>query len=94
MKYMQGKMEVRNLFWGDDLKLFAGTEKEIERLMETMQMISKGIIDTKLEIEKCGLMILNKGKTCKCHEFRVNSAENKSTVGEKGYKYMVVIECD
>ena len=48
----------------DDLKLYSGSEKGSESLVQTVRLFSKGI-GIKFGIEKCAMLVMEKGKIVK-----------------------------
>jgi hypothetical protein len=91
--YTLGNVKVNNLLFMDDLKLFAKQEKEIDSLVSTVHAISS---DIRMEfgIQKCGVLVLKRGKIIKSEGIKLCSGEVIKEVEEEGYKYLGILETD
>ena len=60
----KGEIIINYLLFMDDLKLFGKNEKELETLMNTVRIFSNDI-RMDFEINKCGVLIMKRGKLSK-----------------------------
>ena len=91
--YTLGTEKINSLLFMDDLKLFAKNEKEVDSLISTVHGISR---DIRMEfgIQKCGVLILKRGKVVKSQGIKLSSDDVVEEVGKNGYKYLGIIESD
>ena len=77
----------------DDLKLHGKSESEIKGLMSTVEVFSQ---DTGVEfsIEKCGVIIMNRGKVQSTDGMKLPSGKKMRETEEDGYKYLEILEYD
>ena len=77
----------------DDLKLFGQSERDIESLVNTVHGFSCDI-GMQFGIEKCGLIIIKRGKMVICDGIEPPDEEKMKGVNEEGYKYLGIVELD
>lgn len=78
----------------DDLKLFGKTGKQVKSLINTVHIYSERI-SKEFGINKCGILMIQKGKLVHivCIEF--SSDENiKEIDQDSGYEYLGILEAD
>ena len=87
-------VEFNHLFFMDDLKLYAKTERELEELLKIVYKFSKDI-GMEFGFEKCGLLIMKKGLKVKSDGIKLPCGEKIKEVDNHGYKYLGVLqECN
>ena len=91
--YTLGTRKINNLLFMDDIKLFAKSEKEIDSLVATVNAISNDI-GMEFGIQKCGVLVLKRGKVVTSGGIRLTDSEIIREVDENGYKYLGIIESD
>ena len=68
----------------DDLKLFGKTEKQLDTLINSVRVFSSDI-SMEFAIEKCGVLVMKKGKYAKINGIKLpNEEEFKEIDLEKG----------
>ena len=77
----------------DDLKLFGRSERDIESLVNTVHRFSCDI-GMRFGIEKCGVIIMKRGKMVTCDGIELPDGEKMKGVSEEGYKYLGIVELD
>ena len=77
----------------DDLKLYGKSENEIKGLVSTVEVFSQ---DIRMEfgIEKCVVIIMNRGKVKSTDGIELPSGEKIREIEEGGYKYLGILEYD
>ena len=58
------KEKINHLFYMDDFKLYAETEKELDSLIQIIRVFSEDI-GTKFSIKKCSMLVKKRGKKIK-----------------------------
>ena len=74
----------------DNLKLCGKSENEIKGLVSTVEVFSQDI-GMKFGINKCGVIIMNRGKVKSTDRIELPSSE-KIREKEDGYKYLRILE--
>ena len=77
----------------DDLKLFGKSDDQIDSLVQTVFAFSEDI-GMEFGLEKCGVVILKKGKLVKFHGIHLPNQEIMKEVDENGYTYLGILELD
>ena len=85
----KGKSKVNHLLFKDDLKLYGGTQLDVDRLIQTLYTVSDDI-GMRFEIEKCGVLAVCRGKESECEGITIGEVIGK--VDDDGYKYLDIIE--
>ena len=93
--YSLGKNQpkLNHLLYMDDLKLFGQSERDIESLVNTVHRFSCDI-GMRFGIEKCGVIIMKRGKMVTCDGIELPDGEKMKGVSEEGYKYLGIVELD
>ena len=89
----RGKMKVNHLLFIDDLKLFAKDENEIDSLVTTVNVFSEDI-GMMFGVQKCGVVVMKRGKVVSSDGIQLPNGETIKSVGEEGYKYLGMLEID
>ena len=88
-----GGEKTKYLLFMDDLKLYGKSENEIKGLVSTVEVFSQDI-GLEFGIEKCGVIIMNRGKFKSTGWKELPSAEKIKEIEEDGYKYLGILEYD
>ena len=91
--YRLGDMKINHLLFMYDLKMFAKSKNEIDSLVSTVQVISQDI-GMQFGINKCGVIIMKRGKLVKSEDIRLTNGESIKEVSDQGYKYLGILELD
>ena len=77
------EFSLNHLLFMDDLKLYGKNEKQIDSLVRTVHILST---DTGIEIEirKCGLLILKRGKIVRHQGIELPNRETMKEVEQEG----------
>ena len=87
------RAKINNLFIMDDLKLFVKTQDQIDSLIKTVHLFSSDI-GMVFGIDKCGVVIMKRGKLVECNGVELPNEEVIKQVEKDGYKYLGVLELD
>ena len=60
---LESAEKINHLLFTDHLKLYSRSEKDLDSLVQTVRVFSKDI-RMGVGIEKCGLLVMEKGKNC------------------------------
>ena len=63
-EFSGSKEKISNILFMDDLKLYSCNEKELNSLVQTIHIFSKGI-GMEFGIKKCAMLVIGKGKIVK-----------------------------
>ena len=78
----------------DDIKLFAKNEKELETLIHTVKIYSRGI-GMQFGIEKCAMLVMKSGKRLLTDGMELPNQDQIKTLAEnETYKYLGILEAD
>ena len=78
----------------DDLRLYAKDEKQLDSLVNTVQIFSLDI-GMEFDIDKCGILVMKRGRYKKSEEIKLpNDQEIKEINVDNGYKYLGILEAD
>ena len=93
--YSLGKTQpkLNHLLYMDGLKLFGQSERDIESLVNTVHRFSCDI-GMQFGIEKCGVIIMKRGKMVTCDGIELPNGEKMNSVSEEGYRYLGIVELD
>ena len=75
----------------DDLKIFAKSEREINGLVSTIQILSKDI-GMEFGIKKCGVLQLKRGKVVSSEGADMPDGERIKEAEKNGYRYLGILE--
>ena len=94
--YQLGKNrpKVNHLLYMDDLKLYAKDKKELDTLIQTVRVSSKGI-GMDFGIEKCEMIQMKRGKFLMSEGIELpNGKKIRSLDDQEGYKYLGILQFD
>ena len=77
----------------DNLKLFEQSERNIESLVNTVHTFGCDI-GMQFGIEKCGVIIMKRGKMVTCDGINLLDGEKINSINEEGYRYLGIVELD
>ena len=78
----------------DDIELFAKNEKELETLIHTVRIYSRGI-GMEFGIEKCVMFVMKSGKRQLTEGMELPNKDKIKTLAEnETYKYLWILEAD
>ena len=86
----EGNLKVNHLLFMDDLKLFGKSEREIDSLVKTVQVISKDI-GMELGVKKCGVAVMKRGKLSNTDGVVLPNGETIKEVEKDGYRYLGIL---
>ena len=69
-EFSESKEKINHLLFMDDLKLYSRSKKGLESLVQRIHVFSEGI-GMEFGIEKCAMLVMEKGKDCKVSWYRV-----------------------
>ena len=75
----------------DDLKIFAKSEREINGLISTVQILSNDI-GMEFGIKKCGVLVLKRGTVVSSEGVEIPNDERIKEVEKDGYRYQGILE--
>ena len=85
---------INHLLFMDDLKLYGKTENQLDTLVNTVRIFSSDIC-MEFGIEKCGMLIMKRGKFVKSEGIKLPNDEKIKEVDlDMGYKYLGILEAD
>ena len=87
------KGSLNHLMFMDDLKLFAKDQRELDSLVNTVNIFSKDI-GMEFGLKKCGVVGMKRGKLAKCTGIVIPDGGTIKTVEKDGYKYLGILELD
>ena len=75
----------------DDLNIFAKSEREVNGLVPTVQILSN---DIRMEfgIKKCDALVLKRGKAVSSEGVEIPDSERIKEVGKNEHKYLGILE--
>ena len=87
----KGKNNLNHLLFVDDLKLYGGSQPDIDSLIQTVYTVTDGI-GMKFGLDKCGVLEMRRGKESECKEITIGSVEVIIEINGDGYKYLGITE--
>ena len=92
--FSESKEKISHLLFMDDLKLYAGSEKGLGSLAQTVRVFSEDI-GTELGIEKCAMLVMEKRIIVKSVGIELPDGEVIRSLQEgESYKYLGIVEAD
>ena len=79
--------KLNHLLFMDDLKIFAKSEREVNGLVSTVQILSNDI-GMEFGIKKCGVLVLERGKVVSSERIEMPNDERIKGVEKNRYKYL------
>ena len=92
-KWEKKEYKLNRLLFMDDLKLYAKSEEQRNRLVRTVYVFSTDI-DMEFGIKKCGILTMKSGKIVKSEGIKLPGGEVMKQVGQEGYTYLGIIELE
>ena len=93
-QFSSTKEKINHLLFMDDLKLYAKNEKGLDSLVQTVRIFSKDI-GMEFGIDKCGTLVLKRGKIRKLDGISLPDGKvMKGLIEGAGYKYLGIIQAD
>ena len=92
-KWGKKEYELNHLLYIDDLKLYAKSEEQANRLVRTVYVFSTDI-GMEFAIKKCGIFTMKRGKIVKSEGIKLRDGEVMKQVGQEGYTYLGITELD
>ena len=93
-EFWESKEKINHLLFMDDLKLFSGSEKGLDSLVQTVRVFSEDI-GMELDIEKCAMLVMEKGKIVKDVGMEMPDGKIINSLQEgESYKYLGILETD
>ena len=84
---MKNGEKLNHLLFMDDLKIFAKSEREVNGLVSTVQILSNDI-GMEFGIKKCGVLVLERGKVVSSERIEMPNDERIKGVEKNRYKYL------
>lgn len=85
--------KINHLLYMDDLKLYAKSAEEVERLAREVHTVSTDI-NMEFGISKCGLLNIKRGQVTSSEGIEMPDGGLIAEIEETGYKYLGVLEHD
>ena len=82
---------INHLFFMDDLKLYAKTERELNELMSVVSKFSADI-GMEFGFEKCAMLVIKAGVKVKSEGIVLPSGDIIKQVEDSGYKYLGILQ--
>ena len=93
-EFSESKEKINNLLFMDDLKLFSGSEKGLDSLVQTVRVFSEDI-GMEFGIEKCAMLVMKKGKIVKSVGIELSDGKVINSLQEgESYKYLGILDAD
>ena len=89
--FQKSKSRLNHLHFMDDLKLYRSNQNEIDSLVRTVEIGTKGI-GMKFGRDKCGVLAMKRRKEVEYNEIEFENGEEIGQIGEEGYKYLGILE--
>ena len=77
----------------DDLKLYSQSQKRLDSLVQTVRIFSEDI-GMEFGIQKCAMLVMEKGKIAKSVHELADGKVIKSLQEGESYKYLGILEAD
>ena len=93
-EFSGSKEKINHLLFMDDLKLYSRNEKGLDSLVQTIYVFCKDI-GMKLDIEKCAMLVIEKGKIVKSVGIELPDGKvTKSLQEGESHKYLGILGAD
>ena len=93
-EFSGSKEKINHLLFLNDLKLYMRNEKELDSLVQTIRIFSIHI-GMEFCIEKCAVLVIEKGKTVKSVGIKLPDGKVIKSLQEgESYKYLGILEAD
>ena len=87
----KGRSKLSHLLFMDDLKLYGGTQPDIDSLIRTVYSVTDDI-GMRFGIDKCGVLAMRRGKESECEGITIRCGEVLGIINDDGYKYLGIME--
>ena len=93
-EFSGSKVKINHLLFMDDLKLYSRNEKELDSLVQTIRIFSKDI-GMEFGIEKCAMLVIEKGKIVKSVGIELPNGEVIKPLREgENHKYLGILKAE
>ena len=90
--FSQSKEKINHPLFMDDLKLYNGSEKGVDSLVQTVRVFSEDI-GMEFGIDKCALLVVEKGEIVKSVGIELPDGKVIKSLQEgESYKYLAILE--
>ena len=86
-RFNRSREKVNHILFMDDLKFYGRSKEELEMLVEMVKLFSDDL-GMKFGLEKCGVLVVEKGVKKKCEGMELPEREVIKEIDESGYKYV------
>ena len=83
--------KLNHLLFMDDLKIFAKSNREINGLVSTVQILTNDI-GMEFGTKKCGVLVLKRGRVVSSEGVEIPNVERIKEVEKNGYRYLGILE--
>ena len=83
--------KLNHLLFMDDLKIFAKSNREINGLVSTVQILTNDI-GMEFGTKKCGVLVLKRGRVVSSEGVEIPDVERIKEVEKNGYRYLGILE--
>ena len=90
-RFGEAGKKINHLLFMDDLKLYGGDIKEVDKLCDVVHKFSTDI-GMQFGMDKCAVLQMERGKKVSCDGIELPDGETMKEVDDKGYKYLGVLE--
>ena len=84
------KSKLNQLLFMGDLKLYGGSQPDIDSLIQTVYIVTHDI-GMRSGIDKCGILAMRRGKESECEGITIGSREVIGEIDDGGYKYLDIM---
>ena len=88
---MKNRKKLNHLLFMDDLKIFAKSNREINGLVSTVQILTNDI-GMEFGTKKCGVLVLKRGRVVSSEGVEIPDVERIKEVEKNGYRYLGILE--
>ena len=88
---MKNRKKLNHLLFMDDLKIFAKSNREINGLVSTVQILTNDI-GMEFGTKKCGVLVLKRGRVVSSEGVEIPNVERIKEVEKNGYRYLGILE--
>ena len=93
-EFSESKEKIKHLLFMEDLKLYIRSEKGLDSLVQTVCVFSEDI-GMEFGIEKCGTLVMEKGKIVKSFGIELPDGKVIKSLQEgESYKYLGILEAE
>ena len=93
-QFVTQRSSINHLLFMDALKLYAKDKKQLDSLVNTVQIFSLDI-GMEFGIDKCGILVMKRSRYKQSEGIKLpNDQEIKEINVDNGYKYLGILETD